>query len=365
MKGSENKNLVSPSFSIQDDPLNQVVSFQSNAWTSLSKEMTVVEALNDIKSGKYRDQVLRLRSIIRAGDKENYNSHKKNLPAITFCAAFNGIRRKDQIKSYNYLIVLDIDKLQDGETERVKNCLLNDSYIFSFWDSPSQEGIKGLVFVKYSFIVNEQNVDVAHRSAFNKLASYIKEAHNVHLDSSGSDTTRLCFFSFDPSLYLKSEIKEFSVNESDIIRQSNSNEKRTNLVKQISISDRDTLYNPKDRNDSKDRSTIQSIIKYLEKRKLSITYSYNQWYKVAMAISSTFTYDIGEKYFLKLSSFDKEKFDRENCSSFLMNCYESRSGTINFSTIVYYANEKGYLTKKQRERGSEVADENLSQVSSS
>jgi hypothetical protein len=351
--------------SIPDDLLNQVVSFQNNAWSSLGKEMTIAEALRDIKSDKFRHQVLSLRSLLKETNWENYNSHKKNLPAITFCGTFNSVRKKEQIKSYNYLIVLDIDKLLEDESERVKKCFLNDPFVFSFWDSPSQEGIKGLVFVKYSFTINELNVDIAHRSAFKKLTNYIKEAHNVQLDSSGSDTTRLCFFSYDPSLYLKSKIIEFDVVETDIIQSSDSSEKKVSLVKRVSISDRDALYNPKDRNNPKDRLTIQSIIKYLEKKQLSITYSYEQWYKVAMAIANTFTYDIGEKYFLKLSSFDKGKFNNENCLSFLQSCYESRIGLINFSTVVYYANDKGYLTKKQRERGSEAADENLSQVSSS
>jgi hypothetical protein len=84
-----------------------------------------------------------------------------------------------------------------------------------------------------------------------------------------------------------------------------------------------------------------------------------------MAIANTFTYDIGEKYFLKLSSLDSTKFNEKECKNFLTNCYESRSGSINFSTIVFFANKKGYLTKKQRDRGSEAANENLSQVSSS
>ena len=79
-----------------------------------------------------------------------------------------------------------------------------------------------------------------------------------------------------------------------------------------------------------------------------------------MAIANSFTYEIGEKYFIKLSSFDKTKFNEVNCKNFLLNCYESRNGTVKFSTIVYFANEKGYITKKQRDRGSEAVNENLS-----
>ena len=84
-----------------------------------------------------------------------------------------------------------------------------------------------------------------------------------------------------------------------------------------------------------------------------------------MAIANSFTYDVGEKYFLKLSSLDKGKYSEINCKNFLLNCYETRSGVLSLSTIVYFANEKDYKTKKQRERGAEVVDENLPQVSSS
>jgi hypothetical protein len=79
-----------------------------------------------------------------------------------------------------------------------------------------------------------------------------------------------------------------------------------------------------------------------------------------MAIANTFTYDVGEKYFLKLSSFDSKKYIETECKKFLKSCYESRNGAIKFRTIVYFANEKGYLTKKQRDRGSEAVDESLS-----
>jgi hypothetical protein len=159
----------------------------------------------------------------------------------------------------------------------------------------------------------------------------------------------------------------FQITEADIVNKPEINVKEnSNTKKVIASGSRDLLYNPKDRNNPNDRYTIAAIIKYLERKKFSITSSYEQWYKVAMmAISNSFTYEIGEKYFLKLSALDKEKYNEMNCRNFLLNCYETRSGAITFSTIIYFANQKGYTTKKQRERGFEVVDENLSQVSSS
>lgn len=351
----------------QDDILYKLVSFQENAWSELSKEMSILAILEEVKSDKYKEQILFLRSLLGSEDNEDYNSHKKNLPAITFGGTFKGRRKKENIKTYNSIITLDVDKLNYIELAKTKESFSKDPFIFSFWESPSKEGVKGLAYINYTFKIDTSNIDAAHKGAFRKFTTYIKENHNIQLDVSGSDITRLCFLSFDPSLRLKTEINAFNVSEHDIIQPAiTQNETDLNNTKTVIYTgSRDALYNSKDKNNPSDRYTIQLIIKYLYKKNISITYSYEEWYKVAMAIANTFTYDIGEKYFLKLSSMDKGKFKEENCISFLRNCYESRNGTIKFKSIVYYANKKGFITKKQRERGSEAANENLSQVSSS
>lgn len=340
------------------------ISYQVNTWSSLSKELSIQEALLEIQSSKHKQQVSNLRSLLQNGNKEEYTSHKRTLPAVTFCGTFEGERKKSRIISYNSVIVLDVDKLDEKELNRTKECFQIDQYVFSFWESPSKEGLKGLVSLAYNFELNVDNIDRAHKSAFQKLAIHFKEKYNIELDNSGSDTTRLCFFSYDPAIIIKADVIQFEVNEMDLYPAIELKEKGK-TAKLVHSSNQDLLYNPKDRNNPSDRYTMSAIIKCLEKKKLSITNSYEEWYKVAMAIANTFTYEIGEKYFLKLSSLDKTKYNEVNCKNFLLNCYESRNGAVKFSSIVYFANEKGYITKKQRDRGSEVVDENLSQVSSS
>lgn len=346
--------------------LDKQISYQVNTWSSPSKEMTIKEALLEIKSNNHKQQVLRLRSILQAGNKEEYSSHKRTLPAVTFCGTFDRERKKAKLKTYNSILVLDIDKLDSFELSRCKDSLLNEQTVFSYWVSPSTEGLKGLVLLQFNFEINSSNIDIAHKKAFQKLSKHFKESYNIELDVSGSDTTRLCFFSYDPEIVIKENIVPFQVTEADlIIKRETDKPENSNTKKIVASGSRDLLYNPKDRNKPNDRYTIAAIIKFLERKKSSITSSYEQWYKVAMAISNSFTYDIGEKYFLRLSALDKEKYNEMNCRNFLLNCYETRSGAITFSTIIYFANQKGYTTKKQRERGSEVVDENLSQVSSS
>lgn len=357
------KQNISP---CNSDVFNKLISFQANTWSLLSKEISIREALFEIQSNKYKQQVYKLRSILQAGHKDEYNSHKRTLPAVTFCGTFEKERKKANLKTYNSVIVLDIDKLDKSELDRCKKCLLNDHAVFAYWESPSEEGLKGLVLLKFNFELNATNIDFGHKNAFQKLVKHFNENYNIELDVSGSDTSRLCFFSYDPNIVIKENIVPFEINESDLKTLTKTeNKEKVKIEKFAATSNRDALYNPKNRNMLNDRYTIASIIRYLEKKKSSITYSYEEWYRVAMAIANSFTYEVGEKYFLKLSSFDKEKFNEINCINFLRNCYETRTGSVSFSTIVYFANEKKYQTKKQRERGSEVVDENLSQVSSS
>lgn len=345
--------------------LESKVSFQGNTWSNLSKEMTINEVLLEIKSNRYENQILNLRSLILQDKLDEYNTHKKNLPAVTFCGTFDKKRKRDNLKTYNSVVVIDIDKLNSTELKTNIDLLKNDSFVFSFWKSPSNEGLKGLVCLNFEFEIELNNIDKIHKSAFSKLSNYFKEKYNIELDQSGSDTTRLCFFSFDNDLVIKDKLDYFNISKSEIeiTTENNKIEKATKIK---FASNKDSLFNPKDKNKPEDRKTISTIISFLSRKKISITTSYQEWYKVAMAISNTFTYEIGEKYFLKLSSMDENKFNEINCKNFLLNCFESRNGVVKFTSIIYLANKKGFLTQNQKKIGVlKAGDENLTQISSS
>ncbi|WP_298516351.1 BT4734/BF3469 family protein [uncultured Kordia sp.] len=328
------------------------VSFQENAWAKLSNEISIQESLERIRSEAFKIKITELRHYLENENKAEYDKNKVKLPAVTFCATFNNKRQKDKLKSYNSIVVIDIDKLEKKELSKVWDFLLNDELIFTFWKSPSNKGIKGLISIQYDFELNDTNLDLAHKSAFSKLSDYFNNKYQIELDKSGSDTTRLCFFSYDSELILKDKYKPFEVLESDLLILRT---KKTNKAKRVkNVSNQDSLYNPENRNNQSDRKTIGSIIKFMERKQISITHSYVNWYKVAMSIANSFTYDIGLKYFKRLSAIDKEKYDEINCINFLLNCYDSRNGSIKFNSLIHLANEKGYLTKQQKKKGSEV-----------
>ncbi|MFD2528825.1 BT4734/BF3469 family protein [Polaribacter marinaquae] len=328
---------------------NIKVSYQEKAWSSISKEITLSETLNIINSELLKGKIERLRKELENGNKDYYDNNKKSLPAVTFSATFQEKRRKDKLKDYNQILVIDIDKLSIEEMKIVGDALKNEPLVFSFWKSPSNKGYKGLIKLSFIEKFEKINTDFQHKYAFNLVSSYFLENHKIELDKSGSDITRLCFLSYDQKIIIKENIQEFKVENSNIPIETKK-KKENNTTLKFS-SNKDALHNSLNRNDPYDRRLMSNIIRYLNNKNQTITETYESWCKVAMAIANTFTFDVGRNYFVKLSKRDSNKFNEINCINFLINCYENRNGEVSFASIVFLANNKGYKTKYQKDNG--------------
>lgn len=322
------------------------VSFQKNAYAPLTHELTIENVLSGIKEQRLISFISNLRYLLSNGDNREYNERKKMLPGVTFCATFNKKRQRDKIKEYNELIVIDIDKLDSYQLTKYKSILMGDEYVLTFWESPSKLGLKGLIPISFDNEIDD--IDIAHKIAFKKLVQYFRDEYNIELDESGSDTTRLCFLSSDSNLVLKSNYNNFAICDDDfnkfkskVVRKEKNKNPKVKIISKKAI-----LLNPEGKNSPKDRLVMSSIIRFLTKRGLSITDSYDKWYRVAFAISNSFTHDIGEKYFLKLCRLDGKKHFKIESENLLLSCYESTYGEISFNTIYHYAKELGYKQKK-------------------
>lgn len=326
--------------------LEQRVAFQENAWSRLSNNLTVGESLKIIKSGVYKSQIDRLRGYLINGNREQYELEKKMLPAVTFSASFDQKRNRSSIADYNSLLVLDIDKLEKSVIEALKQGFYNDPHILSYWESPSKAGIKGLIYLSFPENFPIVDLNVKHTYAFNKVSKYITEKYAVNLDSSGSDITRLCFFSQDESLLIKESIHPFVINydpADEIIAREN--DRNTNYIYRAKPT-ADQQFNPDGRNRQSDRTHIQAILKFLKKRHLSITKSFSNWYQVGYTLANTFTYDLGSKYFIELSKMDIEKYKPLECQDMIDYCYANSQGAYTFATIIHFAKKVGYGEKK-------------------
>ncbi len=334
-----------------NDLLKLNVSMQQGVIAPLCGIITIAEALSRIKNEFYKSQIDRLRGLINIGEYEKYNIHKKNLPAVTFCGVFNK-RKKECINTYNYLIPLDIDKLSNDEMEAVSQNLKNDEFVLAFWQSPSNAGIKGIVPISFNFKVENDKIDYWHKQAFIKVSNYFLNKYKIVLDKSGSDTTRLCFFSSDKNLFLRDILQPFPILLKECSLHENNPEKEMSKKIKIPIKKNGNgLYISEGKNLPNDRQMIQKIIKYLTSRNFSITNDYESWFRVAYAISNTFTYDVGLKYYLRLCVLDGVKHDENKCINMLEYCYSVTEFKIKFATIIFLAKERGLQLKRGSTEG--------------
>ena len=324
--------------------LNYKVSYQRNTWASFSKELTVQKVVEEIRSETLSSQITHLRELYSKEDYQSYNAEKLRLPAVTFCGTFDTERKKEKLVKYNELIVIDIDKLTYDQIIDVEKQLLNDNYVVSYWRSPSNFGIKGLVPLKYNF--DYSDIDIAHKSAFDKLYEYFLNTYNIELDRSGSDTTRLCFMSYDTKIIIKSNISFFNIEKEDLDIRITTKEKINAKIKVFDKSKRNALFNPHNRNKNTDKRQVKDIITYLKKRNIVITGEYEQRYKIAYAIANTFTFEIGKIFFLELCKIETEKFNETRELKLLEYCYEKNAGIIKFNYIEELVKQKyGYIKK--------------------
>lgn len=179
-----------------------VVSIFKN-FNEVVQNQKIIEVLQDIKTGKYKNVITYLRKSLAESKMEAYERAKKSLPAFTPSACFKGGRKLEFITAYTQMVVLDIDKLSKEQLTNAKALASQSPYTFASFTSPSGNGLK--IFVK----VNSSQEN--HKDAFLALQKYYEELLALPIDKSGKDVTRLCFVSYDTDLYLNENATVYPV----------------------------------------------------------------------------------------------------------------------------------------------------------
>ena len=329
---------------------NIFVTYFASYTSRVNKLISLSQVLSDFRTGSYAALIQEVRRVLAEEGCMAYSEAKKNLPVIAFCGEFSGGHAKSNIVKYNNLMIIDIDHLPEDDMARVRECLMSDEYVFSFWRSPSGLGYKGLIHLEYINETQSFSLDQKHKAAFNIIYKYLLDNYDIKLDLSGSDYSRICYVGYDETLVLKERYKSIGI-DCQTIKLTNFAHKRCSTSKENnkSTSKLCKIYNIKGKNDRRSRDIIVSIIKYLSKRNLSITSTYDEWLRVGFAIASTFNYDIGLKYYMKLSKLDPDKYNENNCIEKLKECYRTGNGTITIATIIDMACAKGYIHKGSSE----------------
>jgi len=143
------------------------------------------DILMDIKSDKYKVQVEKCHTDVK---------YKDYLPCFTPTGVFNH-RSIAGLESYNGIICLDIDHLEDPIFAK-KNAI-KLKYVHAAFITPSGKGLK--VIIK-----TNANVET-YKTIEQKVADYFYTDCGLTRDNRCKDIARIQFVSHDPELYYNEE----------------------------------------------------------------------------------------------------------------------------------------------------------------
>ncbi len=168
---------------------------------------SLILILNDIKIGKYRVEIERIRSCIESGDTEKADQLKKQLSAFTPSGTYEGGRKAHLLKQYSGFVHLDFDKLTPEKLNDAFLKIKQIPYTFGCFRSPSDNGLK--VFIEVN------TTSVHHDIAYHQVQEYYEKALGILCDPKCKDITRLCFMSDDPDAYKNLNNEKFIVQLSE------------------------------------------------------------------------------------------------------------------------------------------------------
>ena len=146
---------------------------------------------NRIRESKYKTIIDQIRI---EPDKDKRNKLKSKLPAIAFSGRFVE-RNNDGLLEHSGLICLDFDDFTGGQLQEQRKKLESDPFIYAVFLSPSANGLKALVKIPTA----------DHLGSFLAL-----QKRYPNIDNACKDVSRLCFESYDPTLYVNEKAKTFT-----------------------------------------------------------------------------------------------------------------------------------------------------------
>ena len=265
--------------------------------TRPDRSITLQEVIGWIKDGKYAAEIALVRG---AASKKEADFHKKDLDYVTFSGIFAPTRLAANLKSHSGLIVMDLDHLEEPENLKVQ--LQADPYVNACFISPSGKGLKIVVKIK--------DFD-RHKEVFADLAYYFNNVYSFtdteKVDPSGSDVSRACFISFDPTTYYNPDSKVYLIQ---------------NLIPQKPRTERQI---------EKDASELEQWVSVLtdriEANTMDICNDYGtEWLLIAFSLSVL--QENGRSYFHRISKQNAKYDERDTDAKF-----DNALKTSRFTTI--------------------------------
>jgi len=232
---------------------------------------------------EFKDEVMEIRSCRNEAIRKNL---KLQLPAITPSGRFDPTRKMEHLIEHSGVICIDIDGKDNTHVKDwgyVKQQITKVPEVAYCGLSVSGNGLYAIIPI--------ENPDL-HLEYFIKLEMYFKEIHNLVIDPSGKDITRLRVISYDPdpiinhnAIPLKTGLK---LQEKPVPEIRNKREHTT-----------------------PDRLAFFNVLEEVTDEGLDITEGYNNWFQIGCVIANLFSEE-GRKYFHQISQFHY-RYSRRGC----------------------------------------------------
>jgi len=287
------------------------ISIYKNIHDTKSRDtINLDQFLSAIQSGKWQDQVLKIRTI---KEHDARQEAKKNLPYVTISGIFTEQRAIAGLSKHSGFISMDLDKL-NSEVEGVRQLLSNDPYVFTCFTSCSGTGLCVL------FKIDPEK----HREAFDGIADYLIKQYQLIVDPSGKDVSRPRYVSYDPDLY--------SNYSSLVFKKYLPKPKKIKVVSVVFVQDE-----------------FDRIIKEMVEANVSCVEDYRDWIAVGFGLADKFG-EAGRPYFHSLSSCSS-KYEASMCDRQYTHCLRgngSSGAKITIATIYWHAKQAGIKTHSER-----------------
>lgn len=146
------------------------------------------------------------RDALARGDKMRYDEIKKQMPAITIHASFNGIRNLKTPHTLTGYVVIDIDHIPAERHEEINLKIQQIASVYICVSSLSNEGLHIIPCIK-------NLTDAIFKVVYQEVASYISTILRVEYDKSCSDITRLMILNHAPDLYVNENSEVIDASE--------------------------------------------------------------------------------------------------------------------------------------------------------
>lgn len=330
-----------------------------SAFNKTLENIELDDFLQQVKNGTYSEMVLQVRQLLKQGEKEKAQLTKKQLRAVTISAIYCGGRKEGFMTEYQGTLVMDIDDITPEELIRIRKIVNADAHTYASFESPGG-GLKIIVMVtdmNKSLPQSINEIKLFHKQMYNEVMQYYQSLTGVNIDVSGKDITRLCFYSYDPEMYLNHEAVPFMQSTTPITAHTLNPKRIDKVFKEVLQKMNETeQYTEGNRN-----NFVYLLANMLNRKAVPRTWAYSlcidefkdiDTTEITTAIDSAYSHTEEFGAFKK----DKKKVQMERVQAFLTEHYEVRYNVVSTKIEIRTKGEPAEGTKQSTEDTKQPAE---------